>query len=146
MKASDLTPHPQNWRLHPNHQLDALTATLEEIGFAGCPIARETPDGLQLIDGHARVDLCGDAEIPILIVDLDEQEANKMLASYDPISAMAGTDEDKLADLLAHLQDVGEGFAAFVGELQPPLPDNRDIDEDKLAETKNTCPECGFQW
>ena len=29
---------------------------LERVGFAGAAIVRETPEGLQLIDGHERAD------------------------------------------------------------------------------------------
>ena len=55
--ASDLHPHPKNWRRHPKAQQDALRAMLDRDGFVGAVIARETPDGLMLIDGHLRADL-----------------------------------------------------------------------------------------
>ncbi len=55
--ASDLHPHPKNWRRHPKAQQDALRAMLDRVGFVGAVIARETPDGLMLIDGHLRADL-----------------------------------------------------------------------------------------
>ena len=38
--------------------------------------AREIPDGLQLIDGHLRQELMGDAEVPVLVVDVTEEEAD----------------------------------------------------------------------
>ena len=64
---ADLHPHPKNWRRHPKAQQDALRAMLDRVGFVGAVIARETPDGLMLIDGHLRADLTPDAEIPVLV-------------------------------------------------------------------------------
>src|ERR1039457_1353233 len=58
VRASDLIPHPENWRLHPGSQVAALRGVLSHIGFAGALVARELPDGtLQLIDGHLRAEI-----------------------------------------------------------------------------------------
>ena len=43
--ASQLRPHPKNWRRHPQAQHDALRGVLAEIGYAGALLARELPDG-----------------------------------------------------------------------------------------------------
>ncbi len=46
IRASQLRPHPKNWRSHPAAQRDALRGVLAEIGYAGvcwranCPTAR----------------------------------------------------------------------------------------------------------
>ena len=48
--ASELRANPKNWRRHPPAQQAALRGVLEDIGFADAVIARETPDGLELID------------------------------------------------------------------------------------------------
>ena len=50
--AKDLLPNPKNWRTHPDQQADALKGVLSEIGFADAVLARETEDGLMLINGH----------------------------------------------------------------------------------------------
>ena len=95
-----------------------MRALLAEIGFAGAALARETPDGLQLIDGHLRAELSPDAKIPVLILDVTEKEAAKLLATFDPIGTMAETDNDALSKLLAEidieedaLQSVLDGMA-----------------------------------
>lgn len=50
--ASELIPHPENWRTHPDHQRRILADVLIEVGVADAMIAFERPDGaLQLIDG-----------------------------------------------------------------------------------------------
>ena len=100
VKASELIPNPRNWRKHPAGQADALRGALSEIGYADALIAYETPNGLMLIDGHLRAETTPDMEVPVLITDLNEEEANKLLVTLDPLSIMATQDNDKLQVLL----------------------------------------------
>ena len=101
VKASDLIPNPRNWRTHPKAQADALRGILAEVGYADALIARETPDGLQLIDGHLRAETTPDNMVPVLILDVTEAEADKILLTLDPLAAMAEADKDRLGGLLA---------------------------------------------
>lgn len=57
--ASELLENPKNWRRHPGIQREALEGVLAEIGFTDALIARETPAGLELIDGHLRREIVG---------------------------------------------------------------------------------------
>jgi len=91
--ASDLRPNPKNWRTHPKAQQDALRGILAEVGMADACLARELEDGtLMLIDGHLRAETIGEEVVPVLILDVDEAEADKILATLDPLAAMAGAD------------------------------------------------------
>jgi ParB-like chromosome segregation protein Spo0J len=82
--AKELLPNPRNWRRHPKVQADALRGLLTEIGYADALIARELPDGqLQLIDGHLRAEVTPDTEVPVLVVDVTEEEADKILLTLD---------------------------------------------------------------
>ena len=101
VKASELAPDPRNPRRHPAAQRAALQAMLSDVGIADAVIARETSGGLVLIDGHLRADLDPDQILPVLVTDLDEEEAGKVLATLDPLSAMADVDNDALARLIA---------------------------------------------
>jgi hypothetical protein len=80
VKASDLLPNPRNWRKHPKAQADALRGVLAEIGFADALLARETDRGLMLIDGHLRAETAPDQDVPVLVLDVDAAEADKLLA------------------------------------------------------------------
>jgi hypothetical protein len=101
VRASLLRPHPKNWRTHPEAQQDALRGVLAEIGYAGALLARELPDGtLELIDGHLRAETTPEMEVPVLVLDLDEHEAAKLLALHDPLCDMAEANEEVLAGLL----------------------------------------------
>ena len=96
MKASELLPNPKNWRTHPTEQADALRGVLSEIGYADALIAYETDDGLMLIDGHLRAETTPDMEVPVLITDLNEEEAGMLLLTLDPLASMAEANEDML--------------------------------------------------
>lgn len=101
VRAGDLAPSPQNWRQHPEQQRSALTAVLAEVGYADALIVRELPDGqLEIVDGHLRSSIDADAVVPVLVVDLDDREAATVLATLDPLAAMAVTDEAALRALL----------------------------------------------
>lgn len=103
VKASTLRAHPKNWRTHNDRQRSALEGVMSEIGFAGAVLTYEDEDGLVLVDGHLRADIADDDEIPVLLTDLTEAEAMKVLASFDVIGSMAGVDIEAFDALLAEL-------------------------------------------
>jgi DNA modification methylase len=115
--ARELRPHPKNWRTHPPAQQEALRGILAEVGYADALIARETPEGLQLIDGHLRAETTPDQEVPVLVLDVSEEEADKLLASLDPLAGLAGTDPEKLQGLLADLETDSEALQAMFNDL-----------------------------
>jgi hypothetical protein len=105
VKASTLVENPKNWRRHPRAQVEALRGILSEIGYADVLIARELFDGrLMLIDGHLRAQITPDIEVPVLVLDLDENEADKLLMVLDPLSAMAESDLERIKQLLGAVQ------------------------------------------
>ena len=134
VSASELKPNPKNWRTHPESQVNALRGLLADVGFAGAELARELPDGsLELIDGHARAEIAGSAEIPVLVLDVSADEADKILATFDPVGAMAETNTDALAELLQGVETENEslqGLLDELGELADGPADDQDADEE----------------
>src|SRR3954464_4278343 len=100
VSARDLVANPKNWRKHPQSQQNAMRAVLNEIGFADALLAREDENGrLVLVDGHLRAEIAPDTEVPVLILDVDENEADKILATLDPLAGMAELDMDAFQTL-----------------------------------------------
>lgn len=123
VKASELLPNPKNWRTHPKAQQDALRGVLAEVGMADACLARELDDGsLMLIDGHLRAETIGEEVVPVLILDVDEVEADKILATLDPLAAMAVADKIKLSDLASSVTATDETLktmlAGMIQDLQ----------------------------
>jgi ParB-like nuclease family protein len=101
VRARDLVPNPKNWRTHPRGQRDALHDLLAELGYCDALLVRECPDGsLIIIDGHLRAETTPDAELPVLILDLDEAEADQLLLTLDPLAGLAEPDTGRLNALL----------------------------------------------
>jgi hypothetical protein len=116
--ASELRPSPMNWRTHPPAQIDALKGALAELGIVGTALARELPDGsLELIDGHARAQVLGDGLVPVLVLDVDEAEAKKILATYDPLGDIATADAAMLNQLLHEVDITSPGLMQMLDEL-----------------------------
>lgn len=118
VKAGLLRPNAKNWRTHPQAQRDALRGVLAEVGYADALLARELPDGsLELIDGHLRAETTPDMEVPVLILDLDDREAAKLLALHDPLAGMAEANEQMLAELLAEVETSNESVQELLDSL-----------------------------
>jgi len=107
---ADLLANPANFRLHPKPQQDALAGVLAEVGLIQNVIVNRRTQ--HVVDGHLRISLAmrdDQPTVPITYVDLSEDEERLILATLDPIAAMAATDRDQLAALL---EDVSTGEAA----------------------------------
>ena len=133
VRASELVPHPKNWRTHPEAQADALRGVLSEVGFAGAILTRTLPDGkLQIIDGHLRAETLPDMKVPVLVTDLTEAEADKLLATLDPMAAMAEADDAKLRELLAGIDTESEALKAMLDGLAKDVALPVDVVEDEV--------------
>jgi hypothetical protein len=122
VRASELQANPRNWRLHPEAQRSALRGLLDEVGYAGALLARERDDGrLELIDGHLRAETTPHEIVPVLVLDVSEQEADKLLATIDPLAALATTDDEALAELLSRIETDSGDVQKLLNGLQHDL-------------------------
>ena len=157
VRAGDLSPNPRNWREHPKAQVAAMQGVLEEIGYADALLAREHPDGtLELVDGHLRQSLDPEQIVPVLVLDIDQDEAHKLLATLDPLAAMAEANQEALGQLLADIatesdavQAMLEGLASENGiDLFAPNFEPGSIDDQSRLDEKAkiTCPKCKHEF
>ena len=138
--ASELIPNPKNWRVHPTAQQDGLRTMLAKVGYADALIARETPEGLVLVDGHLRAETTPDTSVPVLVLDINEAEADLMLATLDPLAAMARADTDTLLTLLESIEVENPAITAMLealaaGETEPLALPGETPSLDDLADT-----------
>ena len=94
VQAKELIANPQNFRLHPKSQRDAMEAILSEVGNVDVLKVVETDKGLMLLDGHLRQDIMADEPVQVIVLDLNEEEAKKVLLTFDHMGGMAEIDDD----------------------------------------------------
>jgi hypothetical protein len=156
MRAGELLDHPLNWRAHTEKQGETLEAVLREVGWAGAALAypRDEDGKLVLIDGHLRKQLHPDRVIPVLVTDLNDAEALKLLLSYDYIGTLAGFDKALLVEAQREvafeepdLQALMSEMAAKAGVLDATDDaDGREYTEEDAKSKSTTCPACGYEW
>lgn len=92
--------NPNNPRLHPDRQEQALGDVLDKVGFIDRVIVNKRTG--RLIDGHLRVKMAlakGETSVPVEYVDLSAEEEKLVLATFDPIAGLAEFDPEILKGL-----------------------------------------------
>lgn len=150
---SEIVANPANWRTHPRLQADALAAVISEVGLVQQVIINERSG--RLVDGHLRVELAtahGETSVPAVWVDLSDDEERLILATLDPLAAMAETNRDALGALLGDLIEradaLGEmlaGLAASGAVAEVVAPEAFPEYGDDI-ETQYECPSCHYAW
>ncbi len=150
-----LLANPQNWRVHPKTQQDALSAVLDTVGWVQQIVVNQRTG--HVVDGHLRVSLAisrQEPSVPVIYVDLSPEEEALVLATLDPLAAMAATDREMLADLLAGIERQDDGIAQLLATLAeeqgitPPDFAPVGIEEQSRLDEKSRvrCPECGHEF
>jgi len=108
IEAGSLTENPLNWRRHSQEQLQSLRELLDDpqVGWAGACLFNERTG--RLIDGHARREVVDPkTPVPVLVGDWSEEAEAKILATLDPVGAMATGDAAAYQALIARVQADG---------------------------------------
>lgn len=128
LPASQFLANAANWRIHPKPQQDVMSGMLNAVGFVQHVIVNRRSDKAwgrdrnveTLIDGHLRVELAltrgEETDVPVVFVDLDPDEERSVLATFDPIGAMAATDRAKLDELVAAMPEDLRALTAVLRE------------------------------
>jgi DNA methylase len=67
-----------------------------------------------LIDGHLRAETTKNALVPVLVLDVTEAEADKLLLTLDPLAAMALADQEQVRALLETVRTDSQAVAALL--------------------------------
>jgi len=147
-----LTPNPKNWRRHPKAQREALSSVLGQVGWAGALLYNETTN--RLIDGHLRQEVVPEGElVPVLIGSWTPEQEALILATLDPLAAMAEADASKVRELLEGLGEQDAAVQEILNELKAeaesstPPAEFPEYDESIADEVEwLECPQCGHKW
>lgn len=137
--ADQFKAHPKNARIHPQFQRDVMQDALTSVGFVAPVI--EAKSGY-LLDGHERIHqaLANNSDVPFVVVDVDAGEESYILATFDPITALANYDTALLDDLLKEVDSDSEHIQKMLAELaeesglylDPYVPDPTQQQEPQL--------------
>lgn len=155
-----LLANPRNWRIHPKEQQDAVEAALGQVGWVKHVIVNKTTG--HVVDGHLRVGLAlrrGEQEVPVAYVELTEDEERAVIATLDPLAALAESDDEAYEALLGELNAPSEGNGQGLAdgdlraaldelsraqeELEKPPADRKPKTEDGVMAI---CPYCAHEW
>jgi DNA modification methylase len=142
-----LLANPANWRIHPKPQEDALAGVLAEIGWVDTVLVNRTTGFV--VDGHLRVAHAishHEQSVPVTYLDLTEEEEAVVLASFDPITAMAATDQAKLDELISGISAEDSRLDALLASLKTPEPKNLNDDTADLTPPAEPITQPGDLW
>jgi len=154
VRAGELQANPANFREHGEYQTKVLQSVLDRIGYADALLAREDEAGvLWLIDGHLRASLDPEQMLPVLVLDVTAEEADELLATIDPIAALATINGEKLTALTESIRPrvAGDDVAmAFIDSLAGKTPAFEPVSsgEQPRLDQKSpiTCPHCKMEF
>ena len=111
-----LDDNPENWRLHPDAQMQSLAEVLGEVGWAGAALYNLTTK--RLVDGHARKKTARPGvPMPVLVGRWTLEQERKILLTLDPIASMAKAESAKLNALLADTKLQTPDLAKMLNDL-----------------------------
>ena len=122
----ELVANERNWRTHPRAQQDALEGALRNVGIVQNVVVNQRSG--RMLDGHLRVQMAinsGQPMVPITYVDLSDEEEALILATIDPVTGLAGTDQELLDSLITDIRlsdlgmDLGTGLNDLLNSLSP---------------------------
>jgi hypothetical protein len=138
--AASFKFNPLNYRRHGAAQRDALRTMLGDVGWVQGVIENKRTGNL--IDGHARIEeaLRDDPKqpVPYLVVDLSEAEEKAVLATLDPIGAMAEADPAAVDALFKETIAAMPGLEELLTGLHYDLEDETETPKTKTVEFKES--------
>src|SRR5690348_10113187 len=109
MALSELRNHPENPR---RGDVEAIAHSVEVNGFYGALVVQASTG--YVLAGNHRLEVLreqGAKKAPVLLLDVDDEQARKILTNDNAASDRATWDEAQLAELLSGLDDLdGSGF------------------------------------
>jgi len=156
IETDKLVPYINNAKLHPEDQVGKIASSIKNFGFRQ-PLVVDKQN--EVIAGHGRLQAAkklGMEQVPCVRADDLSKAQVKALRLSDNRTAQSDWDWSLVQVELEELQGLDfdialtgfdEGEINSILDNESSIPDdNKDLDEDAMAETENECPKCGFKW
>ena len=113
MDPAELLANPHNFRTHSDRQKSAMRDVLVDVGVVQNVIVNQTTG--RILDGHMRVSMAIDekqSKVPVTVVQLTEEEERVILATFDPMGALAGRSDETFKLLMDGVDDSYQALIA----------------------------------
>lgn len=149
--ASQIEQHPENPR---NGDIDEIRNSIRYHGFYG-HLGVQLSSNFIIIGNHryeAGV-LEGMSEFPVIYLDVDDDEALRIMLNDNRSSDVAGYHDDHLLRLLKDTQNTAASLAGtgFDDEhlrqlMNKEMKDHPNLEEPTTTKFVTTCPNCGHEF
>lgn len=155
MRPDELRPYEKNARKHAPEDVEAIKASIRELGGFNDPIGIWGPDNI-IVEGHGRLIAAkelGLERVPCIRLDhLTDEQRRAYALAHNKTAELSGWDFTELEAELAELEmdfDMSEfGFddpSSDTSDDSYESPESfKEYGED--METKHVCPRCGYEW
>jgi len=121
VQIATLAPHPRNYRVHPQHQIDQLALSLKRFGQGRSIVVQDAPEHPIIVAGHGIVEAATalkwqELRADILPADWTSEQVEGYLIADNLHSQEASDNEELLALLLQEQQDAGYDLATMGGD------------------------------
>lgn len=118
VSLAKLTPHPDNYRMHPEAQVSNLVASLARFGQGRSIVVQDGPQGYLIVAGHGIVQAAeklglSELRADILPADWTPEQVKGYLIADNQHVEQAEDDVGVLARLLQEQQDAGYDLATL---------------------------------
>lgn len=112
--ADQILAHPHNPKRHPGSQREIMRGLMDEVGWVAPMIVNVQTQ--HLIDGHMRVEeeITRGGTVPVVYIDVPEADEPTILATFDPIRALAEQDDENLDWVLSEAQVQSDYLVQFL--------------------------------
>lgn len=118
IKTTELSPNPNNAKLHPDSQIAQIVKSIQDYGMDD-PIAVWGKDNT-IIEGHGRLLACqklGIEEVPIIRLDhLTDEQRRAYTLIHNQLTMNTGFDQAKLE---AELDAIGDNLIEYGFDIKP---------------------------
>lgn len=118
VSTNELKANPRNWRKHNKRQEETLDEVMTNVGIVQNIVVNKRT-GL-IVDGHLRLELASKRKqpfVPVTYIDISEEEEALIMSTFDPVGALAQTDNKLLKELTDTMSSWTDNVGTMLNEL-----------------------------
>lgn len=155
VKLDELIPHPANTN---EGDVGVVVDSISENGWYGVVLAQLSTN--RILAGHTRTEaarILGITRVPVIFLDVDDDEAARILLVDNKSNRLGRDDEAKLSEVLLTMQQettrslLGTGYDdddvhQLLARVHTPLDLGNEVDNSRRGHRAHRCPHCLAEW